>query len=272
LIGAAQIAFVNPPVLTLDFTGAANVADFDLIDGAVRGVIMSIMNSMLVLPNRLLVKLDASNDYFKTQLYPLGIIRLTVEKAWGFAEDKQSTSQKLLSKLTRDSPDAYCKVAVGAEETWQTSTKNNTTSPAWNEVHDFVVTDLNQCITVDMMDEDVGSDDRIGMAVTTVKDILTAGGKQELGLVKKDQPVEGKISLSSKFYHFAAEGGSFAASEHGVEGLLCGVASVLVAGAFNIQGKREELKPSVVVSWGEKLRFQVSLSSKSLLFLLTRWV
>ncbi len=142
-IGAAQIAFVNPPVLKLDFTGAANVADSDMIDGAVRSVILSIINSILVLPNRLLIKLDATSDYFKTQLYPLGIIRLTVEKALGFAEDKQSASKKFLSKLTRASPDTYCKVSVGAEEAWRTSTKNNTTSPAWNEVHDFVVTDLN---------------------------------------------------------------------------------------------------------------------------------
>lgn len=249
---------MNPPVLKLDFTGAANVADFDMIDGAVRSVIISIINSMLVLPNRLLIKLDAASDYFKTQLYPLGIIRLTVEKAWGFAEDKQSASKKFLSKLTRASPDTYCKVGVGAEETWRTSTKNNTTNPAWNEVHDFVVTDLNQCITIDLQDHDVGSDDQIGVAVTTVKDILLASGKQELSLVRKEQPVEGNISLSCKFYHFAADGSSFSASDHRTEGLLCAVATVLVAGALDIPGKRDELNPSVVVTWGEKHRFQTA--------------
>ncbi|KAL3425248.1 Extended synaptotagmin-2 [Phlyctema vagabunda] len=258
LIGAAQIAFVNPPVLKLDFTGAANVADSDMIDGAVRKVILSVINSILVLPNRLLIKLDAANDYFKSHLYPLGIIRLTVEKAWGFAEDKQSAGKKFLSKLTRASPDTYCNVGVGAEEVWRTSTKNNTTNPAWNEVHDFVVTDLNQCIKVDLQDHDVGSDDQIGVAVTTVKDILSASGKQELSLVHKEQPVEGKISVSCKFYHFGGEDSSFSASDHSAEGLLCGVATVLVAGAFNISGKREELNPSVVVTWGEKHRFQTA--------------
>ncbi|PVH68872.1 hypothetical protein DL98DRAFT_554658 [Cadophora sp. DSE1049] len=163
LIGAAQIAFVNQPVLKLDFTGAANVADSDMIDGAVRKVIISIINSILVLPNRLLIKLDAANDYFKTQLQPVGIIRITTEKAWDFAEDKQGAAQKLFSKLTRASPDTYCN------------------------------------------DHDVGSDDQIGLAVTTVKDILSAG-----------------------------------------------------AGVFGIPGKREELNPSVVVSWGEKHRFQTA--------------
>ncbi|EHL00955.1 putative Extended synaptotagmin-2 [Glarea lozoyensis 74030] len=171
VIGAAQIAFVNPPVLKLDFTGAANVADSDMIDGAVRSVIMSIINSMLVLPNRLMIKLDATSDYFKTQIYPLGILRLTVEKASGFAEEKQSASKRFLSKITRASPDTYCNV-------------------------------------IDLMDHDVGSDDQIGLAVTTVKDILLTG-----------------------------------------------------AGVLGIPGRREELNPSVVVTWGEKHRFQTAMKT-----------
>ncbi|KAL5315870.1 hypothetical protein ACEPPN_016743 [Leptodophora sp. 'Broadleaf-Isolate-01'] len=261
LIGAAQIAFVNPPVLKLDFTGAANIADSDMIDGAVRKVIMSIINSMLVLPNRIMIKLDASSDYFKTHLSPVGIIRIKVEKASGFAEDKQSASSKFLSKLTRASPDTYCNVAVGAEEAWRTTTKNNTTNPTWDEEHDFVVSDLNQSITIDLNDHDVGSDDDIGLAVTTVKDILSAGGKQELNMVHKDQPVNGQISISCKFYHFAAEGGSFSTSDHSAEGLLCGVATILVASAFDIPGKRDEITPSVVVTWGEKHRFQTAVKT-----------
>lgn len=252
---------MNPPVLKLDFTGAANVADFDMIDGAVRSVIISIINSMLVLPNRISIKLDATSDYFKTQVLPLGILRITVKKAWGFAEDKQSAGKKFLSKLTRSSPDTYCNVSVGAETKWRTSTKNNTTAPAWNEVHDFVVTDLNQCITLELMDHDVGSDDEVGLAVTTVKDILLANGEQDLDLVLKEEPVEGKISLSCKYYHFEADDSSFSASDHSGEGLLCGVATVMIAGAFGIRGKREELSPSVVVTWGEKNHFQTAVKT-----------
>ena len=43
---------MNPPLLKLDFTGAANVADLSLIDDSVRGVILSIINGMFTLPNR----------------------------------------------------------------------------------------------------------------------------------------------------------------------------------------------------------------------------
>ncbi|KAL2062898.1 hypothetical protein VTL71DRAFT_5970 [Oculimacula yallundae] len=261
LIGAAQISFINPPVLKLDFTGAANVADSDMIDGAVRNVIMSIINGMLVLPNRIMVKLDASSDYFKTQLYPIGLLRLTVAKATDFAEEKKSAASKLFSKVTRASPDTYCKVALGAEEPWRTSTKNNTTNPSWSETHDFVVTDLNQSITIDLMDHDVGSDDEIGLAVTTVRELLSAGGSQELDMVHKDQPVSGKISISSKFFHFAASGDSLSSSSHSSDGLLSGVATILIASAFDIPGSRSEITPSVVVSWGEKHRFQTAIKT-----------
>lgn len=154
-IGAAQISFVNPPVLKLDFTGAANVADFSAIDGAVRDTILGVINSMLTLPNRYLVKLDANNDYFKTYLYPLGVIRVTVEGAWGFAEEAKGTMKKLFTKVTRAHPDCFAKIEVGAEEAWQTSTKNNTTHPTWNETHDFVVSDYSQCIRIGVEDHDV---------------------------------------------------------------------------------------------------------------------
>lgn len=100
---------MNPPVLKLDFTGAANVADFSAIDDSVRGIILDTINSMFTLPNRYLVKLDAKNDWFKTYLYPLGVLRVTVEKAWGFAEEAKGGVKKLFAKVTRAAPDCYVK-------------------------------------------------------------------------------------------------------------------------------------------------------------------
>lgn len=120
------MAFINPPLLELDFTGAANVADFSLIDDTVRGIILGIVNSMFTLPNRFLYKLDNNIDYFKTYHYPLGVARITVEKAYGFSEEAKSSAKKLFSKITRAAPDCYAKVAVGAEPEYRTVTLNNT--------------------------------------------------------------------------------------------------------------------------------------------------
>lgn len=260
-IGAAQVAFVNTPSLKLDFTGAADVADFSLINSSVLKIILGIINSMAVLPNRFLVKLDANNDYFKTYLYPHGIIRVTVGKAYGFAEETKSKSKKLFSKLTGASPDCYAEVSVGAEEPWRTTTKNNTTTPVWNETHDFVVSDLDQQIKIDISDHDVNSDDEVGLAVTTVQEILAAGGKQELAMSLKGEETSGLVSLACEFYQFAAEGNSFTASAHKGDGKVCGVLTILIAGASNISGARAELNPSILVTWGSRHRFQTAVKT-----------
>lgn len=261
LIGAAQIAFINPPVLQLDFTGAANVADFSLIDDTVRKVILGIINSMFTLPNRFLFKMDVNADYFKTFHYPVGMVRITVEKAWGFGEEAQSTTRKLFNKLTRAAPDCYTIVSVGAEEPWQTTTKNNTNRPSWNETHDFVVSDFDQCIKLDVFDSDVNGDDEVGLAVTTVREILVAGGNQELTLTHKGQDTDGKITVSCHFYKFVADAGNLTASDHKGDGRLSGIATILVSGAFGIQGQREALKPSVVITWGKTQRFQTVIKT-----------
>ncbi|KAK5678953.1 hypothetical protein LTS10_008608 [Elasticomyces elasticus] len=262
LIGAVQVAFINPPVLKLDFTGAANVADFSAIDGAVRNVILTVINGILVLPNRILVNLDTNNDYFATFMYPLGILRVNVDRAWGFAEESKGKASRIFSKITRSAPDSYAKLSVGAEEPWKTKTKNNTTHPIWAETHDFIVTDLDQCLKVDVEDEDVGGDDEVGIALTTVREAMN-GAKQELSLIRKGVETEGRVSISSQFFPFAPAGDSFSAADHKGEGRLCGLATILIGGAYGIRGAREELKPSVKVTWGETQKFQTAIKTDS---------
>ena len=263
LIGAAQIAFINPPLLELDFTGAANVADFSAIDDGIRSVILSIINSMFTLPNRFLLTLDTKNDYFKTYLPPLGVIRITVEKAWDFAEEAQGKAKKLFAKLTRAAPDTYAKVDVGAEPSWQTQTKDNTVNPSWNETHDFVVSDFHQCIKVHVFDKDVNSDDEIGMGLTTVEEVLHNGGRQELSLELKGEATGGKVSIACEYFKLtAASGGnSFTASTHKGAGRMSGVAAVLISGAYGIKGQREALTPSVKVTWGPEHSFQTAVKT-----------
>lgn len=248
-------------MLKLDFTGAANVADFSIIDDTVRSVILGIINSMFTLPNRFLLKLDANADYFKTFHYPVGMIRVTVEKAWGFGEEAQSSTRKFFNKLTRAAPDCYAKVEVGGEEAWTTATKNNTNKPSWNETHDFVVSDFDQCIKVDVQDSDVNGDDEVGLGVTTVREILLAGGRQELPLVLKGEETDGRVAISAQFFKYVADAGSLTASDHKGDGRLSGIATILIASAFGIKGERETLKPSVVVTWGATQRFQTAIKT-----------
>lgn len=217
---------------------------------------------MATLPNRFLLTLDAKNDYFKTYLPPIGVMRITVEKASDFAEEAKGKAKKLFAKLTRAAPDCYAKVDLGAEPTWQTSTKDNTVNPSWNETHDFVVSDFHQCIKVHVFDKDVNGDDEVGLGVTTVEEILKNGGRQELALELNGENTGGKVSIACEYFKLEADGGkSFSSSSHSGDGCISGIASVLVAGAYGVKGQREQLKPSVKVTWGQEHTFQTTIQT-----------
>lgn len=199
---------------------------------------------MAVLPNRFLVKLDANNDWFKTYAHPLGILRLTVESGSKLGQDKEGKS--FLKKLTHDVPDCFVKVLVSPEGEWRTKTIMDNRDPEWNETHDFLVSDHDQQIELDVDDVDTTSNDEIGIAATTVKQLLLDGGRQELSLSHKEQPTDGKIKLHGQFLKFVPDAASLSNQETGTQGLL----TVLVASALGIQGLRKDLKPSVAVTWG----------------------
>ncbi|KAL6702898.1 hypothetical protein ACN47E_000860 [Coniothyrium glycines] len=252
LIGAAQVSFINPPELEMDFTNAANIADSFLLKNTIRKTILGIIAGMAVLPNRYLVKLDGSNDWFKTYQPHLGVLRLTIGNAVGVTGPKKSGAKRLLAKIVKDVPDCYCTVNVGAEEEWRTSTRKNDHDPEWNETHDFLVTDFEQAIFLDVKDDDLGGDDDIGLGRTTVKDVLLAGGTHELALSHKGNTTDARVTVHAKFFHFVTEASALSAQHSQGEGQLCGLATVLIASALGLEGKRDDLQPSVKITWGGK--------------------
>ena len=99
------------------------------------------------------------------------------------------------------------------------------------------------------------------MAVTTVKEILMAGGKQNLPLTLKHEETGGMVSVQCEFFQFATDTGSLSSADHKGDGRLSGIATVLIAGAYDIEGKRKELTPSVVVTFGKDHRFQTAVKT-----------
>jgi Ca2+-dependent lipid-binding protein len=253
-IGAAQVAFINPPDLKLDFTDAANIADSFLIKKTVRSTILSIISGMAVLPNRFLVKMDQNNDYFKTYQPHLGVVRLTIEKATGItAPKKKSGASRLLAKIVKDVPDCYVKVNVGAEPEWRTQVQKNNHEPVWNETHDFLVSDFEQNIAVDIQDDDLAGDDDIGLGLTSVKEVLLNGGTHELSLTHQGEPTDARLIVHAKFFHFVPEAARLSTQNSEGADQICGLATVLIASALGLRGQPEDLSPSVKVTWGEKV-------------------
>ncbi|KAJ4386066.1 hypothetical protein N0V93_008958 [Gnomoniopsis smithogilvyi] len=256
--GAAQIAFVNPPKLELDFTGAADIADSSLIDKTVRKAIMDTICSMAVLPNRYLYKMDPNSDWFQTYLPHLGVLRLTVEKATGLESPKRSGGatgkiEGLLSKVgLKDVPDPFVNVSVGAEPAFRSKTKEDCMEPVWDETHDFLVADFDQNVVVEVMDEDPGENDPMGAATVSVRKLLLGGPQtQELPLVRKDRPdSNGRVAVRAKYFNFIGDANTLSAAQDAGEGDIVGLATVLIASVLNLQGNRDELKPNVKVAWG----------------------
>ncbi|KAL1837540.1 hypothetical protein VTJ49DRAFT_3663 [Mycothermus thermophilus] len=271
LIGAAQASFINLPYLKFTYTDAAGVANLSFIDKNIRKIVLSIISSMAVLPNRFLVKLDPTTDFFRAYQHPIGVLRLTVESGAELGKTKEG--KNFLKRLVHDEPDCYAKVRVGAgpdelsakrSEWWQTKTIDNSRHPTWNETRDFIVSDLDQEVTIDVNDKDTANnDDDIGMATIKVRDLLAQnGGRKELALTHNEEPTDSRVTVSGKLLRFVPDAASLTGSADA--GQLVGQLTVLVAAARGVRGaSREETKPSVRVNWGEAATFRTAIKTDS---------
>lgn len=242
LVTAAQVAFINPPEIDLDYQGLAAIADFSLIEKTIKKIIHTILASLAVLPNRLLVKIDPANDYYKTYQQHLGFLRLTVKSASGFKTPKG---------FFKDVPDLYCKVKMGASEAWKTDTINNSCDPEWNETKDFLLSDHDQIISIEVLDDDLTGDDKHGNASITVGQLLLKGEEDELPLLMDRVDTGGKVKISCDVYQFSKDLTSLESEEHQKEGLMCGMLTILVAGASDVPGSRKELAAHCKVQFGD---------------------
>lgn len=230
----------------------AAIANVSFIDNQITKIVKGIIASMAVLPNRFLIKLDAKNDWFNTYQFPLGVLRLTVESASNLGADKKSKG--FLGKLVHDEADTFVSVTLG--ETWRTKTINNNRHPEFNETHHFPVHDHDQTIEIDVKDDDTTSDDDIGIANTSIKELLLSGGVHEFNLTHNGEPTDGKVRVRAQFLNLVADPRSLDNQEPGTHGFL----TVLIASVLNISGDRTQLKPSVAVKWGES-KFRTAVKS-----------
>lgn len=220
---------------------------------------MDVICSMAVLPNRYLYKLDTTSDWFKTYLPHLGVLRLTVEKATGLEYPKKTGGatgkiEGLLAKVgLKDVPDPFANVTVGAEPSFRSKTKDDCLEPVWEETHDFLIADYDQNVVIEVSDEDLGENDAMGKTTISVRKLLQGGPQaQDLPLVRKDLPEsKGRVTVRAQYFTFVDDANTLSAAQDAGEGEIIGLATVLIASAVNLQGKRDDLKPNVKVAWGK---------------------
>mmetsp|Transcript_14405 Transcript_14405/g.23796 ORF Transcript_14405/g.23796 Transcript_14405/m.23796 type:complete len:670 (+) Transcript_14405:112-2121(+) len=244
IVSAIQYAFTNPPELELDFTGLANIADFSFIDKSIRAVMQEVMASMVVLPMRMMYKMDLASDYREFYQHPVGAARITCVRGRGFVEEKKTFG-------SNDIPDVYCNIKLGCEKVWKTSVVKNNLSPEWKESNDFLLCDNDQIVSIEAWDEDNGaldSDDFLGTADVTVGDILLAGKTLEVELQQDNKGTGAYVTLHCGICKFSLSDltslkGPTAANQ------LCGLLTVIVTKALDLPLDRKDAASSVKITY-----------------------
>jgi hypothetical protein len=256
---AITYSFINPPELELDFTGLANLADFSVATKMIRTILQDVLASMIVLPVRMVYKMNPLADFADIYTPFKGVARVRIHSGRGFQVEKRTLGAD-------DIPDVYCVVQLGCEVPYKTSTIKNHLNPTWAEKdasHDFLLMDNDQIINVDVHDEDSGamdSDDYLGRVHVTVASLLLAPNRTlELELSHKKskgnwKPTGAFLTLSvdilplSGLDHSSLKGSTAAQTTDNVTGLV----TVLVNQAYNLPVSKGDAQSFVKVSYGNK--------------------
>mmetsp|Transcript_60967 Transcript_60967/g.73294 ORF Transcript_60967/g.73294 Transcript_60967/m.73294 type:complete len:684 (-) Transcript_60967:80-2131(-) len=246
-IGGIQIAFVDPPDIHLDFTGIAAFANSHLITDIIDEALNSTLEKMMVLPNRMLYKMDPTCDYLKMHLPPLGIARITARNGWGFKVQKGTFKDDVV--------DVYLKISLG-NRTCQTKTIKNNLSPTWDESMDFLLSSHDQKVTIEAWDEDdhvLDVDDFLGSTVLTAGNFLLSSGS---GYAKIPLQIENKdcgnhVALNCQLCPLSSKLKSYQMppSDHD-KNHLGGLVTIIVVRAINLPVPKEEAASCVKITYG----------------------
>jgi len=251
VISAIQYGFTNPPDIQMEYSGMVQALtnNLSVVQSALLSTINSTLASMLVLPNRMVMPMDlGSYDYLDVYQPPVGMVRLKAVRGRGF--------QVLRKMFANDIPDLYCVVSLGASESnggsFKTTTKMDNCTPCWeDESGDFILYDLDQNIYVECWDEDrFDSDDMLGKASITVRELFMNDGTSELELMMNDRKTGCYITLSGEMFHLCDQVQSLSSLKYEGKNSLRGLYTIVVTRAFDIPLKRDEAATYVQVKYG----------------------
>ena len=275
LVEAVQVAFVNPPEvrkyyhfklceaepcsgflfathhafhsqMSLDFVGLANVADLKVLKRRITDLIGDNIKAMMVLPNRMLTKLDMACSFMDIYQPPLGVCRMKLHNGKGFKVEKRALR-------SADIPDVFVNLSLG-DATCKSKVIKDNVEPVWDETMDFVLSDHDQFFEVNVFDEDTGaldSDDFLGSARGTVGDILLSGGKKEYQLREDKQLTGSSVNLGCELLQFTKDLSSLNTVLTG-SSEICGMVTILVTQAFALPVPKEEVASFVKVTCGKQ--------------------
>ncbi|XP_031423056.1 extended synaptotagmin-1 isoform X2 [Clupea harengus] len=174
IVGAVTMFFIRRPKLDINWTGMTNLLDIPGLNVMSDSMIMDIIASFLVLPNRLTVPLVA--DLHVAQLrspLPRGVVRIHLLEAADLVA-KDNFMKGMITGMS----DPYALIRVGPQ-CFTSRHVDNTVCPKWGEMYEVIVHEVpGQELEVEVYDKDTDQDDFLGRA------------KLDLGIVKKSKLVD----------------------------------------------------------------------------------
>ncbi|KAK0145265.1 Extended synaptotagmin-1 [Merluccius polli] len=179
LVGAITMFFIRRPKLDINWTGLTNLLDIPCLNAMSDTMIMDVIASHLVLPNRLTVPLVANLHVAQLRSpLPRGVVRIHLLEA----EDLTS-KDTVIKGLIDGKSDPYAVLRVGTQ-TFTSRHIHSNLNPQWREMYEVIVHEVpGQELEVEVFDKDPDQDDFLGRI------------KVDLDIVKKARVVDDWFKL-----------------------------------------------------------------------------
>ncbi|KAI3957820.1 hypothetical protein MKW92_045200 [Papaver armeniacum] len=201
-ISAFVVALLAEPKPRIDYTLKAVGGSLTALPGIsdmIDDTVNSIITDMLQWPHRIVVPLGGVDvDVSELELKPQGKLSVTVIKA------NDLKNAEMIGKS-----DPYAAIFIRPIFRYKTKTIDNNLNPVWNQTFELIAEDKEtQSLIIEVFDEDVGQDQRLGIAKLPLADLEPETSKEisvrllpALDMLKiKDKKDRGTITL--KVIHF----------------------------------------------------------------------
>ncbi|KAL7607694.1 hypothetical protein Lser_V15G14305 [Lactuca serriola] len=206
-ISAVVVALLSEPKPRFDYTLKAVGGSLTAIPGLsdmIEDTVTSIITDMLQWPHRIVVPLGGIPvDTSDLELKPQGKLMLTVVKAHNLK------NMEMMGKS-----DPYAVAFIRPLEKFKTKVIENNLNPVWNQTFHLTVEDREtQFAVVEVFDEDIGADQRLGIAKLQLIDLQPEIEKElelrlqpSLDMMKiKDKKDRGTITIKARYHQFTKE-------------------------------------------------------------------
>ncbi|KAM3916160.1 extended synaptotagmin-3 [Leptodactylus fuscus] len=167
-IGAVTMFFIHKPHLDINWTGLTNILEIPGVSDMSDGMIVDLIASYLVLPNRFTFPL--SNKVNAAELrfpVPQGVLKVYLLEA-----EHLIPKDTYLKGIIKGKSDPYAIVRVGNQNFKSRTIKENL-NPRWNEMFEFVIHEVpGQDLEIDIYDEDPDKDDFLGSLVIGLEGVM----------------------------------------------------------------------------------------------------